>query len=165
MATFLYRIKQENWVFDDCPWCGEGEFPADPLTDLPTKSNKLSVWIVEQDQQNLNYIISALASQRPSAQHYDYVLIEEGVFSDLGIKIDTSIGSTPDDEANHLWHRDLIELSAQKLVALAGQILQQNNYQRILFKDVSEHIQEAVASRRLNLKRVNPDLKKSLGIT
>ena len=61
---------------------------------------------------------TALAANRDALANFDYVVLDVHPLTDLNIRVDESKGGTPDEEVN-AWHRDLVELSAQKIMGLA----------------------------------------------
>jgi len=124
---FLRKVRFNRWFnIEECPWLAKDELPADPLGDLETSNNELSLWQIEEDQSNLERIITAIAANRESVQNVDYILFNQEIFSEIGINIKKIDGSTPDKEANTSWHCDLIQLSAQKLVKLTAKIVYSN---------------------------------------
>ena len=103
------------------PWLPEGDLGADALLDLQTKGNKLSVWRVDDDESNRDQVITAIAANHDSSSNVDYVLLDERLFSQLGIRIEGSPGETPDEEAN-CQSCELVELSVYKLLYLVEAI-------------------------------------------
>ena len=104
------------------PWLPQGDFAADLFGDLVTKRNKLSVYSVAEDQSNVRTIAGALTVTRGQFDRFEYVLFSESLLTDVGIGIDRSKGHTPDEEANEA-HRDLTQISAQRLHNLARNIV------------------------------------------
>lgn len=98
---------------------------ADALNDLRTSSNELSVWYIEDDESNLEHVITALAASGDTVANLDYALFDLQLITNSDIKIHQSPGITPDERVNALWHRDLIELSASKIMRLATIIFTQ----------------------------------------
>ena len=124
MPWFLRTIKKTYWYKSKelNLWLGENEIPADSLHDISTKSNKLSVWQVEENKSNLNDIIIAIATNRSCITNFDYVLIDSNILSDFNIECEKIEGASKYNRANKLWHYDLIKLSAEKLLILAEYI-------------------------------------------
>src|SRR5215510_4864620 len=106
MAFLLRKIRKTRWYrTESFDWLPNGELPADPLSDLGTKSNELSVYHVAADESNLDRIIASLAANVDQLAHVDFALFDESVISELGIKIKPSKGDLPDDQVNN-WHSD-----------------------------------------------------------
>ena len=95
--------------------------PADPLGDLRTSHNKLSVFEVE-DRSNVDRILAALAAGGMKLSSKGFVLFDSELLAEIGIEIEASLGQTDDEKINS-WHKDLINLSGHKLVKLARAIL------------------------------------------
>ncbi len=110
---------------DPHPWLRAGEFGAEPLSDLTTSNNTISVYSVEKDDNtNLLRIAAALVIARGKYDRFDYVLFPESVVFDLGFRLVSIPGNTADPEVNGI-HRDISEISAQRLVELAGRIFRE----------------------------------------
>jgi hypothetical protein len=72
MPFILRTIRKDRWYrIEDVPWLEEGDIHADPLADLNTKANELSVWLIEDDRSNLNRVVSALAATRTHISNLD----------------------------------------------------------------------------------------------
>ena len=115
MPLLLRKIRKNRWFL----YLLEGEIPADPLVDLATSANRLSVWYIEADRSNLERVQVALASNGEYVSNFDYALFEDRLLEGLNVKISQTVGSTPDESANVEWHRDVEELSASKLAEIA----------------------------------------------
>jgi hypothetical protein len=140
----------------------KGEIQADPLGDLATGNNTLSVWQIEDDNSNLNQVIAALASNRDSISNLDYAMFDINLLTSTEIKIQTNRGGTPYETAN-TWHRDLIELTATKLVRLAETMLVHSHRERILQKDVLNLIKDAVQNGQIDKTKLRPGVISKLG--
>lgn len=122
MGYLLRKIRKNRWItYEDMTWLLDGELPADPLNDLGTQANELSVYHVTENESNLNRIIAALAVNTTEPSNIDFALFSEDVVVNLAIKIKKSKGELADDQVNN-WHSDLHELSAVKLLNLAKEI-------------------------------------------
>lgn len=130
MAFLLRKIRRNRWYkTEPIDWLPDGELQADPLSDLGTKSNELSVYHVVIDEANLDRIIASLAANSEQWDNFDFAIFNENIISDLGIKIKNSKGELPDEQVNN-WHNDLCELSATKLVILAKAIYEKARIDR-----------------------------------
>ena len=95
-----------------------GELPADPLGDLVTKENVLSVFLVEDKSAQLDSVMAALAATRHRPANAHCVLLDTQHFDKLALRRETTEGDTPNPEVNRL-HRNLTDLTATALVRLA----------------------------------------------
>lgn len=162
MPHFLRQINKSKWYRNPgVPWLGEGELQADALRDLKTTGNELSVYHVQEGETNLVQIITALAAGRDSVANFDYALISQEVVTTLQIKVKQSPGETRDATVNE-WHRDLCELSADKVMDLARAIQNEADKRRILGKKLLGHLREAIRSGRIDRDRLKPQLKAKL---
>ena len=164
MSFIIRKIRKSKWYkHDGVPWLTEGEIQADALSDLSTKSNKLSVWLVLDDKTNFEQIIAVLAtSNTDRVPSIDYALIEEKLLNQLFVKQEESLGDSPNNTANNSWHIDLIDITTEKLFKIAQLISTHGQIDRIMDKDVLKIVQEGVRSGDLDLSKMNEDLKRSI---
>lgn len=162
MPLLLRKIRRSKWHSSGTPpWLQNGEIQADALGDIRTDSNNLSVWEVEDDKSNLDQVITALAASCDSLSNLDYSLFDKSSLSKIGIKAETNKGKTPYERANNL-HRDLIELTATKIVKLAEVMLHSSSRERVSEKQILTLIKAAVNSQQIDITRLNPNLAKKL---
>ena len=131
---------------------------ADALNDLRTSSNELSVWYIEDDESNLEHVITALAASGDTVANLDYALFDLQLITNSDIKIHQSPGITPDERVNALWHRDLIELSASKIMRLATIIFTQAEIRRVSKKKLLRMIAQAVSTGRIDRAKLRPKM-------
>lgn len=161
MTLVLRLIRQSRW---DLPgnydWLAEDDIPADPLADFAnTTENRLSVWFVGEDEGNLNDVLAALAASREKTDKIDYLLFTQDHLDAAGIETREADGNTPDEHINGL-HRDLIHLSAAKVIALATAVWRQNlGPRRIDERRAVQLVAEAVRTGRILLEKLRPRLR------
>jgi hypothetical protein len=156
--ALLRKITKPKWY--DTPWLGPGDVPADALIDLRTQNNELSVWHIEPDATNLDDVIAALAANNTDrVANLDYVLVDEEALAQLGIKTVKSPGASPHAHANSHWHRDLVELSGSRLLALAHEMKRrQAEHKRIQHATVRDILKAALQSGKLERESLKPAL-------
>jgi hypothetical protein len=149
MAKLLRKVKQNRWYRTDAqPLLDIGDVPADPLGDLSTSQNRLSVYQVDGGPAHIERVARALAV---GAQHLDnvgYVLFEASLLEEASIALDPTDGDTVDSVVNKC-HADLINLTGNKLVALARLILLEGKSDTILKKRIVELVREGLNSKEL----------------
>jgi hypothetical protein len=149
MPLFLRNVRENRWYkAEAAPWLEKGDIPADPLGDLATTGNRLSVWEVAGDRSNIERIVRALAVNRQKISDMGYVLFDSALLETVGIDSVQETGATPDAEAN-AWHRDLVDLSGKKLVTLTRLILENGESGTVLRKRLEELIEEGVKQNQL----------------
>jgi hypothetical protein len=155
-VPFLLRsIRKAKWYENpDLPWLSQNELQADALQDLKTDSNTISVWYIVDDHSNKERIITALAATRQYAVQFDYFLLKEHYIREINIKIVERQGDSPDNSINS-WHRDLVELSAEKLMLLARSIQQNAQIERIPARDIRRFLTHALLSGRFDSTKMN----------
>lgn len=162
VPLLLRAIRKSKWSTDNnILWLSAQEIQADALVDLKTSNNTLSVWYVEDDRSNLQQVITALASNRDNVANLDYALFDLKLVEDIGIKVEINEGATPYDKANR-WHRDLVELSANKLIKLAEIILTKSHKERVLEKKILNLIKEAVKDGEIDRTKLKENIVKKL---
>ena len=163
MPFLLRAIRRNRWRPELPTWLGSDDVPADPLGDLSTLDNKLSVWYVDDAQQNLGRVSAALAAGREKIDKLDYALIDIDTLTRLGIESKKTPGESPDDHANKNWHYDLHRLSGKALTSLAKAILPQTESRaRLLPKKVEELIKAGLSNAELDFERLKPEVRKML---
>lgn len=144
----------------------QGDIPAGPFGDFaPSPTSALSVWLVEQDQSNLNRIVAALAAGRTHLDKFDYVLVDEQAVLELQLSIEAQAEKCPDEGASAQWHRNMIRLTGSQLNALVRLIYSSGLKKRILKPDIEDIIRNALERGYLDRSRVNKDLLGSLAVT
>ncbi len=157
MPLLLRAIRKSRWNKDNFPWLTQDDIQADLLGDLVTSNNTLSVWLVQDDKSNLNEVITALASNRNTISNLDYAIFDISLLESINIKLEVNEGNTHYDKSNR-WHRDLIELTANKIVKLAESMLKNSSIERVLEKKISDLIKGAVDNGQIDKEKLNPSI-------
>lgn len=143
MALLLRRIRQSRWyIASDQP------LPADPLADLNTEDNVLSLWQVQDDGSNLTDIIAAVAATRDAVANVDIALFDSGLLQGIGAGIEARGGRTPLAAARS-YHRGLVGLNAQQLIEVAEVIRRSGEIREFSRREVRYLLAAAVNTGRL----------------
>lgn len=161
MPQFLFRITKRKWDKVEFSWLSNDEIQADPLGDLRVSNGNLSVWHVEDDKSNLDQIIVALAVTRDTFDKFEYALVRQEALEQAGISKVVEPGKTPVTNVNH-WHRDLIELTINKVTNLVNIIFNDLEKVRVPEKEVKEKIEQAVKSNSIDLQKVKPSMRNKI---
>jgi len=162
VPLLLRKIRKSKWYKNESvPWLQEDQIQADALGDLVTSSNSLSVWLVNDDQSNLEQVVVALASTCDFVSNIDYALFKVELLSGIGIEIEPNEGLTPYSEANH-WHRDLTRITARKLIKLAELIYTDAQRMRIPEKKVLGLIKDAVKNKQIDIVDLQENIAKKV---
>jgi hypothetical protein len=149
MPLLLRNVRENRWYkARAAAWLEKGDIPADPLGDLATTDNCLSVWEVADDRSNVERIMRALAVNRQKIDNMGYVLFDSDLLTTAGIDTLEENGATPDEEANS-WHRDLVDLSGNKLIALTRLILETGETGTVLKKRLEDLVAEGIRQNQL----------------
>ena len=126
-------------------WVPSGDIPSAPLGCFNTSpDSKISVWYVENDKSNLERIIAGIAAGRQNAEKFDYVLFPDNLLSEAEVKSEEAPGKSKDENSNAKWHRDLIEISATKLVKLVELVSRQGEIKRSSEREVISLIRKSL---------------------
>lgn len=158
MALILRIIRKSRWYFKP-DWLSQEDIQADALGDLVTKNNKLSFWHVYKDRSNLERIIAALAAKRDVLSNIDFILFDQYILEENGLKFQQTKGISLDAEANELWHLDLYELSASKLTNLAVAMANSGELKRISEREVKNILANAIATGTIKFDKLSQNLK------
>jgi hypothetical protein len=159
MSLLLRIITKPKWVRPD--WIAPGDIPADALSDLRATNNELSVWSIELDQSNLNVVLVAAAANRDRLDKLDYTVFDEQLLPALEIKCAKSEGRTPYSSANIAMHRDLVELTVQKVASLA-QVMMPLDHIRVTERQIRRMLLDAIQAGVLDRARILPKLLNDL---
>jgi hypothetical protein len=161
MAKLLRKVKRQNRWFKPTaqPLLDVEDVPADPLGDLTTSENKLSVYRVDGDVAEIERIARALALSAQRLDNVGYVIFDASLLEGISVELDPTEGGT-DDAVVNKWHVDLTNLTGNKLVALARLILLEGQSDTILKKRIVELVQQGLNLNELP-EKVRDKLPKS----
>ncbi len=166
MTQILRLVKQARWdIRKGHDWLPPGDIPAAPLADFTnTSQHSLSVWLIESEV-FVNRVVGALAASRERVDVLDYVLFPQGYLKAAELELNEVPGNTPDHGVNG-FHRDLIQVSADKVVSLTKRIWHGNiedgrnsKIKRAYARDIIQLVVEAVQSGQISLEKLKPKLK------
>lgn len=151
MPLLLRKVRENRWYKSEAErWLQQGDVPADLLGDLRTQQNQLSVYEVLPDRSNLERIVRALALGTNSGlADTGWVMFDSDMLAAVGIGTSASEpGDTQDKQVNQ-WHRDLVELSGNRLVALTKLILIHGESGTVLKKRLRELVEMGINAKEL----------------
>ena len=162
MALLLRQIRKSKWYkTKEVNWLRTGELQADALGDITTSSNSLSLWEITDDHTNLEAVVTALAAGRIAASNFDFALFTKTSIAENDIKITEAVGKTVDERVNE-FHRELIELSTGKLLALAKIIQENAKRERFMEPKILTLISDAIKDGRFNLDVLSENIRNRL---
>ena len=166
MALLLRKVRDRRWsASDGLAWLEEGDIPADPLADLITQENALSLWQIEDDRGDLDRVVAAMAATCDDISHFDYAIFDKAIPTYIGIDLEYALGETPDAAANATWHYNLLRLSGSKIVELARLILRDGERDRINRKRVKALLAQAVAAGNLEIASLKVKIRAKIDPT
>jgi hypothetical protein len=157
MPVLLRKIRLNRWLKpDDLSWLPPGEIQADPLGDLATTKNDLSVWEIDDEQSNLDAVLVAysLTTQRIDDLAYRLINVDDIVAIHIEIKnteMPTKVKGVGE------FHRDLSSLSATKLIETAKLLMDKGKTGQILSKRIFELIDIYISSGHLDKSKLSRD--------
>lgn len=161
MSYLLRKIKGSRWAFTKPD--NESEFPADPLADLNTLTNSLSLYLIENKRRDLKKIIVGIATTRENIESMGYALIKITDMEKTGFKVIENLGDTPYAEVNIL-HRELKDLTAERLIELA-KLIHKKAHKSTFFKaEINKFITNALKRKKLEVSRMTKGMRKKFSI-
>ena len=164
MTLLLRKVNRNRWIDQDLSWLEDGEFQSDVLIDLRTSSNCLSVFLIEDDKSNFERIVAAIGSSAQKIDVFDYVLFSDEIIDKLSISIDKSLGSTKDEYVNKTWHLDFVDLSAQKVLKIAKELLSNSEKKRIPHKEVAKFISIQIEKGNIEEDRLEEKIRQKISL-
>lgn len=158
---FLRKIELRKWLTpDDTSWLKVGDIPADPIGDLATRANTLSIWHIEDDRSNLERVVTGHAAKLSNPRNFEYSLFGEEILTNLKLTFVQNKGDSLDDEVNERWHWEITDLSGNQLLQLAKSLLPLANGRDVVLRPAVEQlIVNAVSAKRIEFDRLNPTMK------
>lgn len=139
----------------------QGQVPGDVSYDMKTNSNKLSVWLMQDDSlESTNEVALALASGLQRFDKMDILWIERRKIEEAGFEIKPSPGITPVASLVN-QHFDIVGLHFSDLARLAclfTEAIAANMAQRLTKKKLENLVIAAVEAQRLSIDKLDPKL-------
>ena len=161
IMPLVLRKTRTNTIWDksanEFSWLEKGDIAADAVTDLATSDNDLSIYVINDDLSQLDRCLSALAASRMRLIPLDYILFDKSVIDRLGLETNAVEGNLLDIEVNKL-HRNIIELSASKLIKLSNIIMDECKLKRILDDQVANIIANSINNKWIKAKSIHKNL-------
>jgi len=163
MPFLLRKIQKAKWEpKEELP---RGAIPADAITsDMRTRSNRLSFWRAGNDGEDaMKEVVLALAANFQRLDKIDIVCIDENSLRDSSIDVQDCPGRTPVRKLK-VQHVDAVQLDMEKICLLARTIASsmKSRFKRFRKKEVGEILLTAVQEGRLELDRLQDNLRSDL---
>ncbi len=159
MPLLLRKIRKNRWYKPDvAAGAPASPMPADPVGDLYTSGNDLSVFQIENDRSNLERVVTALGANAETISNVDYALFEDRLVTQVKLEINETPGGTPDEEVNK-WHRDIAVGTADNLLALAKGIYSVCETERVSEKEIHSWVAQGLERGELSRSNLNPKLR------
>ena len=160
MAIIFRKLNQKrHW--DNAPWLEQQDAQADVTKCLATNENRLSVFVLDEPDEQVRRVVAALAATRDHLAHIDLAVVPENILEQCSIRWADTTGQTPDSEVNG-WHRDLIELTIAKITRLAAAIKREGQIERYNPKRVGRAIKHSLDVNCIGTERMGEELAQSL---
>lgn len=155
-------MKRTRWL-DHETWPGAGS-PADPLVDLRTEANAISVFVIPKSDvgQSAHRVAAANAAKRESLDHFEYVVFDASALESIPVTLSKAAGETPDAGVNE-WHVNVTDMSAQQLARVADVIWAvRTGIVRLYKPDVEDLIVKGIEAGEIDRARVTPRILEHL---
>lgn len=168
MKYYFRKIDKSNlWDKPNkqiLPWLEDGDIPADPLTrDFKTDNNSISIYLIDNFDEHIDRVVSALASTRDQISKMDYITGSIEIIKNIGVVLDVIDGKTGDEFVNSL-HRDMANLTTEKAALFVNAMIEKGHAGRAYKKDISSMILNEVEKGNINREKINRKIRTKLGI-
>jgi hypothetical protein len=166
MPYFVRKISMVKWIPEENIADNPFDVSADAITaDLRTKSNTLSVWQIENEN-NIEDAVLAIVSGFDKIDTFDVVWIEKEELDKRGIKFVQSPGDTP---ISHLvdTHIDLSFLNYYCVGLVAESIIdtiKSKRFKRYYKVDTKKLLKDAISNGILNINDLKEKIRLDLKI-
>jgi hypothetical protein len=133
--------------------------------DLKVSDNGLSAWEVTENGENLPRVLVALAANCDHPTQIDYLIFDSEIPVKIGLKVQSNPGDTPDKAADQTWHRDLVEITGKKLLALATAMFLEALRERCPQKEILKMLKAAVLRNEIDRSLVPNTLLQKIDST
>lgn len=163
MQRLLIKVNSKTrWYRSERPsYIGEDDIPANCLLDLRPKDNALSLWLIEEHEENLRNVVTALVAGCQYPESFDFLVFDVSLIQEHSLQLLSTSGKTPLSLANQ-WHRDVVELSAKKLVNLAVTIYFRCEVRRIFKDQIKSWLTESLKAGILETAKLDPKMLAAL---
>ena len=160
-AVFRKLEKKRHW--DNPTWLESREVQADAMKCLKTSQNKLSVYVLDRPDEQVERVVAALAASRKYLVCMDIAILPKDMLEKCDLQLETFQGDTPDSRVNE-WHQHLTKLTLEKITRLATEIKCSGELKRFQITQVGGAIKHALDANYIDRGFVerNQELAKSL---
>jgi hypothetical protein len=145
VLRLLIKVKNKrHWDRELPVFVDRGDITATCLVNLSVVDNSMSAWELTENDSNLQRVLAALAAKRDFLEPLDYLVFDSDIPVRLGLRVQNNPGATADKVANETWHRDLVEISGKKLLALALELFENSSRNRCSQREVLAMIRSAI---------------------
>ena len=167
MSMLVRMFEKQKWSYSEKSFENHDVIPADTITsDLRTKSNTLSFWLIESIDE-LESIVLAIATSRNQLTRLDVLILDIDTFEENQLKIINSpdTGFSPVIELNDK-HFDLIELNYNKLGILSKIIIEfvenEEKSKRFNKQDITKIVYKGFLEKKFHLEELDLKLRNEL---
>ena len=155
--SILFRKLQKKLFMDPQKAKELGGLQADALKNFTTMENALSLWEIQNELNDIERILAAIAGTRDNVQEVEYATFDSKILEELEIKTNKIRGDTADDKVNNL-HIDIIDLTAKQVYLLASSIQKDGELRRILKNKIGRKITENLKVGYLDKRKIDEKL-------
>ena len=138
-----------------------GELPADPLGDLRTSGNALSVYVLDDRVVQVDSVMTAHAATKDRPANIDCLILDAQHLEKLALQQEDTAGTTPNAEVNRL-HRNFTGLTARTLVELCELFFRHGEIEGLLKKQIKKQIVDGIRSGAIERGRLNKRISERL---
>ena len=155
MTVILRKLERKRY-WDNASWHAPEETQANVLESFSTTNNELSVYVLDEPETQIDRVVAALAVSRKNLAQMDIAVVPDSALADCDIKTDSARGKTLDQEVNG-WHRNLVELTVNKVACFISAIKRDGKIKRCQERRVEKAIKLALERDSFKISQIPSD--------
>lgn len=159
MAKLLRRLSDwDKWAeLAESNFWNKGDCPPELLSQLYDNSEGISVYSVDDDK-DINRIIAAISLDWGTFKDCGYAVFSDQDLKTIGLELKNTKSFTFDEDTNQR-HRDIVEISGQKLIKLVALVSNKAKLGMMTKEEIIKNLKQFLADDTFSRSRMFPAKK------